>query len=69
MTRGGKREGAGRKPAWKSKQKETKTVRLPVQLADALIRARDAELSVGYLIKAINLLIKKNEPVIKSTQK
>lgn len=35
MTRGGRREGAGRKSAWKSGA--TKTVKLPVALVDAIL--------------------------------
>ncbi len=36
MPRGGKREGAGGKPAWKNGK--TKTIRVPIVLADEVLR-------------------------------
>jgi len=66
MARGGKREGAGRKSAWGTEQKGTKIIRLPVQLADALQKAKDNKLSAELLVKAVDLVIKKYKPATKS---
>mgnify|MGYP001826230331 CR=1 len=57
MTRGGKRTGAGRPAKWKSSITETKVIRLPVHLADAIQTAQVDGLSADILTKAIEKVI------------
>jgi hypothetical protein len=49
MPRGGKREGAGGKPTWKNGK--TKTIRVPIALADEILRFAK-ELDVNGFIDA-----------------
>jgi hypothetical protein len=62
MTRGGKRAGAGQKPKWKNG--ETKSIRVPIALAEEILRLARLVDNGEQLVtlKEAEKLLKKNKP-------
>lgn len=68
MARGGYREKAGRKSSWASgcSIEETKLIRVPVKIADEVLKAAH-NIDAGYTLEKVNL-INNEDLIVKAKQ-